>query len=251
MGDAWRLAVGTLTALPVAAPRSVDRQVSGRAMVLAPLAAVPLGTLVAAVCWAGRELGLAPLAVAAVAIGMLAMGSRALHLDGLCDAADGLTASYDPARSLAVMKGGTAGPAGAAMLVVVLGVQAASLATVMLAPWGPVAAGLVVCCSRSALVLACARGVRAARVDGLGTGYAGTVDRRGVAAVWLVTAAVLIGAAALADLPWWRGAMAAAVTLAVIGLLLVRCLRRFGGVTGDVFGAAIELTLAALLLTLT
>ena len=36
------MAVGTLTALPVPAPRVIDRRVAGGAMVLAPLAAVPL-----------------------------------------------------------------------------------------------------------------------------------------------------------------------------------------------------------------
>jgi len=251
MLDAWRLAVGTLTALPAPAPGRVDRQVTGRAMVVAPLAVLPLGALVAGWCWAGRELGLAPLAVAFLAVGLLAMGSRALHLDGLSDTADGLTASYDPARSLDVMKGGTAGPAGAATLVLVLGVQAAALSAVIAAPWGPVAAGVLVCCSRAALVLACAKGVPAARDDGLGSGYTQSVLPGVATLVWLVVAGLLAWAAALAGLPAWRGPVAAAVALVVLALLLVRCVRRFGGVTGDVFGAAIEITLATLLLTLT
>ncbi|MEZ5159525.1 MAG: hypothetical protein R2709_01430 [Marmoricola sp.] len=39
--DAWRLAVGTLTAVPVRPPMTVDRRRAGLAMLLAPLAVLP------------------------------------------------------------------------------------------------------------------------------------------------------------------------------------------------------------------
>lgn len=251
MIDSWRLAVGTLTALRWRPPTVVDREVARRAMLLAPLAVVPLGLLVGLVCWAGRELELAPLAVAFVAVGALALGSRALHLDGLSDVADGLTASYDRERSLEVMKGGTAGPAGAAALVVVLGIQAAALAAVLSSPRGAVVAGLLVCCSRAILSVTCARGVPAARPDGLAVTYAGTVPRIATALTWLAVAVVCIGVFDWAGWPWWQGLVVAGVGLAVGTALTCRCVRRFGGVTGDVFGAAIEVTLAAMLLAAT
>jgi adenosylcobinamide-GDP ribazoletransferase len=246
--DSWRLAVGTLTALRGRPPAGVDGAVAGRAMLLAPLAVAPLGVLVGLICWGGRELDLAPLAVAFVAVGALALGSRALHLDGLSDVADGLTASYDRERSLAVMKGGTAGPAGAAALVLVLGIQAGSLSEVLSAPRGPVVAGLLVCASRAILTVACSRGVPAARVDGLAVAYAGTVRRTFAAASWVVVTLVSAGVLDWAGWPWWRGLVVAAVGLLVGAALIQRCVRRFGGVTGDVFGAAIEVTLAAMLL---
>ena len=62
MRDAWRLALGTLTALPVQAPSHVDQAVAARAALLAPVAAVPLGTAVAVVLACGQVLDLAPLA---------------------------------------------------------------------------------------------------------------------------------------------------------------------------------------------
>ena len=247
MTNSWRLAVGTLTAVRWRHPTVVDRDIAGRAMLLAPFAVVPLGLLVGLIGWAGRELELAPFAVALIAVGALALGSRALHLDGLSDVADGLTASYDRERSLAVMKGGTAGPAGAAALVVVLGIQAAALTSVLAAPRGAVVAGLLVCGSRAILSVCCARGVPAARVDGLAVTYAGTVRRTYAMATWFVVALVCAGVLDWAGWPWWRGLVVVAAGLVVGAALTHRCVTRFGGVTGDVFGAAIEVTLAAML----
>lgn len=248
MLDAWRLSVGTLTALRVGHPSRVDRRTAGLAMLLAPLAVVPLGVLVGLIGWGGRELDLAPLAVAVVAVGALAMGSRALHLDGLSDVADALTVSYDRERSLEVMKGGTSGPAGSAALVLVLGVQVAALASVLSTPRGPVVAAVLVCVSRAILVVTCARGVPAAREGGLAASYVGTVAPVAVAITWVVAAAVAYGVLDWAGDDWWRGPLVAVVGLAAGAALTYRCVRRFGGVTGDVFGAAVEVTLAALLL---
>uniref|UniRef100_UPI0028A5E163 adenosylcobinamide-GDP ribazoletransferase n=1 Tax=Nocardioides stalactiti TaxID=2755356 RepID=UPI0028A5E163 len=95
VGRSLRLALGTLTALPVPAVLRVSPAVATGAMVLAPIAALPLGLAVAAIVWGGGEADLPPLAVAVVALAVLALGSRALHLDGLADVADGLTASYE------------------------------------------------------------------------------------------------------------------------------------------------------------
>jgi adenosylcobinamide-GDP ribazoletransferase len=251
MLDAWRLSIGTLTALRVGHPSVVDRRVAGGAMLLAPLAVVPLGALVALICWGGRELELAPPAIAVAAVGALAMGNRALHLDGLSDVADALTASYDRERSLQVMKGGTSGPAGSAALVLVLGVQAAALASVLCTPHGPALAGVLVCASRAILAVTCARGVPAASANGLAATYAGTVSRTSALLTWAAVSVACVLALAWADAydesPWWVGLAVAAAGLLAGSVLTWRCVRRFGGVTGDVFGAAIEVTLAAML----
>ena len=246
--DAWRLSVGTLTAVPVRAPGRVDRDTAGLSMVLAPLAVVPLGVLVALVLWGGRELGLPPLAVGLTAVGVLALGSRAFHLDGLADTADGLTASYDRGRSLDVMRSGAAGPAGVGALVVVLGIQAAALAP-LLAGRGPVVAGVLVCVSRVAVTITCARGVPAARPDGLGASHAGSVPRPVAIAAWLASGAAAVATLAWADGTWWHLVIGFVVAAVAVALLVLRAVRRLGGVTGDVYGAAIELTLAILLLS--
>ncbi len=212
-------------------------------MVLAPLAALPLGGLVALICLAGGRLGLHPLAVAVTAIALLALGSRALHWDGLSDTADGLTASYDAERSLAVMKSGTSGPAGVVATVAIFGLQVAGLASLLLTDGGWLTAGVLVCLSRCALVLLCSRGVPGARSDGLGATFVGTVPRSVAVATWAL--ALLLA--------WLVGGIAALVGVvcaaAVVLLLIRRVVTRFGGVTGDVFGAAIEIALATMLLT--
>ncbi|KQW52763.1 cobalamin synthase [Nocardioides sp. Root1257] len=228
MRDAWRLAVGTLTALPIGPPSRVDRTTARRAMLLAPVAVLPLGVLVATVLWLGGLAGLPSLAVASVAVGALAAGSRALHWDGLSDVADGLTASYDRERSLAVMKTGTSGPAGVVATVVVAGVQAGALTAYVDSARLAALAGALVCLSRCALWIACCTRVPAARPDGLGSSYTRTVPLP-VAALGGVLLSVTGG-------------------LAVVALVR-RTTRRLGGVTGDVFGAAIELALATTLLT--
>ncbi|SFC66112.1 cobalamin-5'-phosphate synthase [Nocardioides terrae] len=249
--DGWRLAVGTLTALPVRPPRLVDRRRAALAMLLAPLAVVPLGLAVGVLAVVGDSLDLSPLVVALLAVGAVALGNRGLHLDGLSDVADGLAASYDRERSLAVMKTGASGPAGTVAVVLVVGLQVAGLAGVLAEGWrGGVLAGVAVCGSRAALALCCLRGLRPARPDGLGRTYAETVSPPLAAGLWVVAAAVLALTTGWAGLAWWRGPLAVAVAVAVVAVLLARAVRRFGGVTGDVFGAAVESALAALLVAL-
>ncbi|PUA80223.1 adenosylcobinamide-GDP ribazoletransferase [Nocardioides currus] len=251
LADSWRLAVGTLTAVPVRPPTTVDRRRAALAMVLAPLAVLPIGLLVAAVGLAGHGLDLPSLVTALLAIGAAVLGNRAFHLDGLSDTVDGLAASYDRERSLEVMKSGTSGPAGVVATVLVIGLQAAAVASLLSASWrGAVVAGAVVCLSRAALAACCMRGVPSAREDGLGATYTQTVPVFVCRLVWLVTGIVLAALAVWIGLPWWRGAVAALVALAAVIVLIARANRRFGGVTGDVFGASIELALAAMLVAL-
>jgi adenosylcobinamide-GDP ribazoletransferase len=249
--DAWRLAVGTLTAVPVRPPRTVDRRRAGTAMMLAPLAALPLGLAVAIVGWAGRRLDLPALVVALLALAAAVLGNRAFHLDGLADTVDGMAVSSDRERSLAVMKTGTSGPAGVVALLLVVGLQAAGLAGLLAgSSRAPALAGACVCLSRAALAVCCARGVPSARPGGLGDTYTGTVPRSVALSTWLVGGVALALLGSWAGLSWWRGALAAGLALTVVVTVVARARRRFGGVTGDVFGAGIELALASLLVAL-
>ncbi|MEU4521631.1 adenosylcobinamide-GDP ribazoletransferase [Amycolatopsis sp. NPDC024027] len=236
------MAVGTLTTVPVPAPRVIDRRVAGRAMLLAPLAALPLAVAAGVIVWAGSATGLPALATAALALGAVALGSRGLHLDGLADTADGLGASYDRAKALDVMRRGDSGPTGVATLVLVLLVQVGALTAA-----NPVTAAAGVLVGRCTLSMACARGVPTARPDGLGATVAGSVPRAAAVAVGVAAAGLAV---LLPGLPWWRGPLAVSLAYAVAGALLWRCTKRLGGITGDVLGAGVEAAVAAALVAL-
>jgi adenosylcobinamide-GDP ribazoletransferase len=245
--DAWLLATGTLTAVRVPPPSRVDRPVAGLAMVLAPIAVLPLGVVAGALALLGSWLDLPPLAVAYVVLLALALGTRAFHWDGLADTADGLTASYSPERSLEVMRTGPVGPAGVVAVVLVAGLQAAALAPVIRHEHGWLALGLLVCASRACLAPACVRGVPAARTDGLGATHIGSVPVVGALAT-LVLAVTLVGLAGAALGSMWPPLVGVVLMVAAVVALVFRSVRRLGGITGDVLGAAVEVSFAVLVL---
>lgn len=252
--DGLRMAVGTLTALPVPPPGRIDRRVAGTAMLLAPIAGLVPGLAAAGVAWLAGAAGAGPLLAAALAIGTVALATRGLHLDGLADTADGLTAAYDRERALDVMRRGNTGPAGAGALVLVMLVQVTALAQAI-DTLGPQAAAVALVIGRAALMLGCSHGVPAARPGGLGAAVAGTVPRLatagGLVVVAAAAAATLAQSAGVAGAA--TGAAAVAAAAGAVCTLLLRAVRRLGGITGDVLGACVETasTTALVVLALT
>lgn len=216
-------------------------------MLLAPLAALPLGVAVTGALLAGAAIEVPPLALGVLAVLLLALGTRALHWDGLSDVADGLTASYDRERSLAVMRTGTSGPAGTLAVVLVVALQAVGFAGLSATTHGCLLAGLLVLVSRCAAATCCARPVPPARSEGLGATVAGSVPVVASLLSWLVAAGLL---ALLGDRGLVPQLVAPLAAVAVVLVVLRRCTRRLGGMTGDVVGACIELSLAVLLVAL-
>ena len=243
-----RLAAGTLTVLPSGPLPHIDQPLAARAMILAPLAVLPLAAASALVAWLAQGLGLPPLVVGLLVVGSLALGTRALHLDGLADTVDGLGSGWDRVRALEIMRRGDIGPMGVVALVIVLGLQAAAIGWLADDLRGAVLVGLVVCCSRAALTVVCRRGVPAARTGGLGVAVAGSVPGAAMLVVWLLVASIL----GLVQGEWGpgpvSGVLAAQVALVTVLLVVRRCVRRFGGVTGDVMGAAVEIALTVMLI---
>lgn len=198
-------------------------------MVLAPAVGLGIGALAAGLLLLLRHLTVEPLLAGTLAVALLAVLTRALHLDGLADTADGLGSARRGDEALAVMRRSDIGPFGVVTLLLVLLTQATVLGH------SPARLALLaVITGRAAIPLACRRGVPAARIDGLGAAVAGTVGSAAAAAVVLLT--VACGAALLG----WRGALAAVTALLLGEALRRRCTSRFGGITGDVLGALVE-----------
>lgn len=246
-GDAVRLSVGTFSAVRVPPPRRVDRPTAGVAVSVAPLAVAPVGLLVALIAWGGRELGLPALVIGALAIGAGAWATRGFHLDGLADTADALASPYDRTRALTVARTGDVGPAGAATLALVLLVQAGAAGALANLSWGPVAVGVLWCLGRAGASVGLRTDIPAARRDGMGATFAGSVPSFALAAVWVAGAAAATGLALLLDLPPMQGLLAVACAFTGAALLVAHVVRRLGGIIGDAVGASVELAVAVLL----
>ncbi|MFE5301552.1 adenosylcobinamide-GDP ribazoletransferase [Streptomyces sp. NPDC056632] len=251
--DGLRFAFGTLTVIPARITRW-DRDAARAGMLCAPLAGLVVGLFAAAVGGGFLLLGSGPLLAAVITVAVPALLTRGLHLDGLADTADGLGSAKPAEDALRIMKQSDIGPFGVIALLFVLLAQVAALYRLYGEGWaqGTVAAGLAATVARLALTHASRQGVPAARPEGLGAIVAATVPVRAAA---LATAAVLALCAASGALFSWydalRHLLAAVAALGVAELLLRRCVRRFGGVTGDVFGAVEETAATATLIALT
>jgi adenosylcobinamide-GDP ribazoletransferase len=243
--DGLRLAVTLLTAIPLPGARggaAPSRRAAGAAMAWAPAVGVALGGAAAAVLELAARWGHSgPLLAAVLAVATLAAGSRALHLDGLADTADGLGSRRPASAALAIMKRSDIGPFGVVTLVFTLGIQVAALAQAQALGRGAPAVIAAAVAGRLALPWACRRGVPAARGTGLGALVAGTVSP---AIPVVLTVAALAAAYPLGIMVAVGVAAGLAVSLALTALAV----RRFGGITGDVLGALVEVATAACLL---
>ncbi|MEX1209437.1 MAG: adenosylcobinamide-GDP ribazoletransferase [Candidatus Nanopelagicales bacterium] len=252
--SAARLCLGLFTIIPAGAVPRVDRDTARAAMLLAPIAGVILGVLAATVLAVISHLiptSLGALLAAALAIGSLTYLTRALHLDGLADTTDALGSGRRGQEALDIARRADVGPFAVVTVVLLIVIDIAALAAATAAGIGPIALVIAVVTGRLAATVGCTRGIPAASPTGLGALVAGTIPR--VASVaWVIV--IVIGAFGVG---MWLGATGAwAMPLAVVvGLALAlavvaRCVRRLGGITGDVLGASVEVATTAALVAL-
>ncbi|MGC0332459.1 adenosylcobinamide-GDP ribazoletransferase [Streptomyces sp. SAI-170] len=241
-----RFAFGTLSVLPVRVTRW-DREAARGGMLCAPLVGAVLGIAAGAVGLLLLVLGAGPLLAAVASVAVPAVLTRGLHLDGIADTADGLGSGKPAEDALRIMKQSDIGPFGVITLLFVLLAQVAAVAQLYDGSWTRGALAVVVSATagRLALTLAARVGVPAARPEGLGAAVAGVVPVRWAVGVAL---AVVVVAGGAYDFVW--GALAVVVAVGAAELLLRRCVRRFGGVTGDVFGGLEETAVTAALVVL-
>lgn len=237
------LALSWLTVLPVRTGAPGPGQAAS-AIRWAPVVGGVLGAAAGALLCGLAVLGVPALVAGLLAVGFLALATRGMHLDGLADTADGLGCYGPPERALAVMRDGGAGPFAVVTLVVVLGAQAAALAALPPSPATVGAVALAAAAGRAGFGWVCRRGVPAARPGGLGATVAGTQPWWVPVLWWVALAAAGFAVAGL------RGAVAVGLGAGLVALLSRHTTRRFGGMTGDVLGAAGELATTTALVVL-
>ena len=200
-----------------------------------------VGAVAALVLAAGHAL-FTPLVAVGLSMAASVLLTGAFHEDGFADTCDALGGAVSRERALAIMKDSRIGAYGAVGLVLMLGLKAATLASMPLALAVP-ALLFAHTASRAAAVmlirwLPYAGDVEHAKAKPM----AQRVDRVGVVVAWAWV--VVVGAAIV----WHRPAQLAALSIALV-LLIAGTLwcarwlrRRLGGYTGDALGATQQIT---------
>jgi adenosylcobinamide-GDP ribazoletransferase len=228
----------------------LDDDVAARSILWLPAIGLLLGGFGGGVLAAAGRLnatGPGRLLGAALAVALIAVLTGGLHLDGLADTADGLGSRRPAADALDIMRRSDIGPMGVGALVLVLLVQVTAVAALPSVPLAVAALLLAEVTGRVSIVVATSS--PAARTGGFGALVAG----RTTVADRVVTAAVLAGAVAgLGFAAGGPGLAARGLGAAGLGLLAGWYLqrtaqRRLGGMTGDVFGAILEVSATAVL----
>jgi adenosylcobinamide-GDP ribazoletransferase len=180
----------------------------------------------------------------ATAIVLAAWGglTGGLHLDGWADCCDALFVPVDRERRLEIMKDPRIGGFGAVGLVLLLLAKFAALQGVLVGPHPLLALVAVAAMGRWAAVVA-AYAYPSARPGGMGDHFRRGLTWRGL------TVATIVAFAAAAPLLLWGVVVWAAATVACL-LFSLLATSRLGGLTGDAYGAIVELaeTLALVVL---
>ena len=221
------VAVGTLTTLWVPVSGDVSIEELRASTALYPLVGLGVGALPAALLL----LPIDPLPSAALALGAWVAVTGALHLDGWADCCD---AAFAPGRSreqrLALLKDPHVGTFGVVGLILLLLGKWTALVSGPI--WAPLLAAPV---ARWAMVWTL-RSFAPARPDGLGAALA---DRVPLIKATVILMGILLSLWTLLGFPLaaaWAVAMGIAAALLAARFLAAR----FGGMTGDVCGAAGE-----------
>jgi adenosylcobinamide-GDP ribazoletransferase len=204
-----------------------------------PVIGAVIGSMVGASYVGCSEL-LPALPAAAVAVSAGALLTGAFHHDGLADMADAFGGGWDRDQRLAILKDSRHGTYGVMSLVCVVIVQVGAIAAL-----GP-AQGFATLVAAHALGRAGAVALMGAAPSATGSGLGSEYTARLSGAS--VVAGVVAGVA-LATLAFGVWAAVAVVAVAAgVGACGVLAVRKIGGVTGDVLGAAEQLGETAVLL---
>jgi len=240
--DDLRTAVAFLTRLPMPHPTGPMPVNFARAHRMFPLVGAAIGGAVGLVYLGLRAIGVPDLAAAALALGMSAILTGALHEDGLADVADGFGGGRDAAAKLEIMRDSRLGTYGALILMVSFVAKVSALA--MISDAGLVPSLIAAHALARGVLPAMSMSLAYARKDGLAAN-AGKPDLATAA----IAGALALGIALLA-LPAGSALCAAlAACISAIGMAWL-AQRQIGGQTGDVLGGAEQVAETAILVLL-
>lgn len=244
LADFW-LCLQFFTRLPVppAARQATAQSLAHfpRSIRVLPLAGALLGVFAALVLAAALGLGFSPLLAALLALSCPIILTGALHEDGLADCADGFFGGATRQLKLDIMRDSQIGTFGALALMLSLTIRAASLASITSESAGLTAAVLIgaAALSRSAALIPLAV-LPPARQDGAGYA-AGKPDGMALAAAACLAVIFALGPV-LAGAGFVRTLTAIALATGAAYAMVPLAKKHIGGYTGDVAGAAQQLS---------
>lgn len=230
------LALQFLTRIPVPFSFTASDRQLGLSLLYYPLIGLIIGLLVLSLAFVTQGLSLHLQTALLLTVWVLLTGG--LHLDGLADCADAWVGGFgDRQKTLAIMKDPAAGPVAVIILVLTLLLKWSALQSLS---WKSLAVAVLAApvLGRTA-VLALMMSTPYVRKKGIGENLVANLPRS--AAYALLVLMIILGVYLLGMMP----VMAAGAVMIWIRYM---ALRRLGGMTGDVYGAAVELVELSVLL---
>ncbi len=236
-------ALSFLTILPFGKISPSEDKELARSMAFFPLAGVVIGLLLAIGYYLFSSILPKSLALW-LTLGLLALLTRGLHLDGFADTMDGLACGGTREKMLEVMRDSRIGAFGVISLIFLIGAKYLTLDQIpnSLIPYSLISMAVM---GRSSMVWVCYRSPYARSGEGLGKPFTENLGSREI----VVASASAFGIALLL-----MGVKGISVFLGMgIFSLGYRAffIKKLGGVTGDILGAAGELAELLCLLLLT
>jgi adenosylcobinamide-GDP ribazoletransferase len=230
-------ALSFLTPLPISTEK-LDNTEFARSQVWFSFIGIFQGLVISAAFY-GLSLILTKLAASVFAVAVWAMVTGGMHLDGLGDCFDGFFAVATRERRLEIMKDPRLGTFGTLGLVIAILTKVALVSTISISNlWSLVPLVLAPVFARGCSMLLSFFGN--ARGNGLGFGLNSS-------SIWLYPLINFVPAIILAIYCGWIGTIALLASVLATLFSGLLALSKIGGVTGDVFGMAIELSEIAVL----
>lgn len=219
-----------LTIFPGPQPKEIKEDYFGESLTYFPVVGLVVGGILYGLYY-GLTFILPPPLVTVLIILALAIMSGAHHLDGFIDTFDGITGSKPREKRLEIMADSHAGAIGMVAVVVLMLGKYSALSSVII----PLQALLLMSILSRWTAVFMLFTFPYARQTGMGLLF-----KQGARWYRLVIASVISLAIAILLLSWWGIVLMASLTL-IIAVIAVFFKNRLDGLTGDCYGAIVEL----------